>query len=278
MDNLQFWQYPPRVQLAVVMPRVSKRGLKFNRHSHAFHELGLLLEGECIWHLGSKRERLHAGDLVLVPAGTSHFEETPARAKARIGWIGFDFEGGGPDVPVALRSPLPGGDYDPEFRRLFDVVRSEQQGTAAGHVERAELALREILILLCRLPSAGAALKTRGAPKALRASQLVRSAALTLAGNLSQPMRIRDLAHYHSLSASHFALLFRKHQGETPLRFLQKARLERARALLETGELNVKEIAAACGYVDAAHFCHAFKTHAGITPKQFRKAARAASA
>ena len=274
MDNLQFWKHPPRVQLAVVMPRLSKRGIKFDKHAHTFHELGFLLEGECHWHVGGKREHLRGGDLLLVPAGVNHYEETPARSRARLGWIGFDFTDAFTDVPAALAQPLAGGEYAREFERLFDVVRSEQQGDAPGHAERAELALREILILLCRLLPAGTPSKAPSALKNRPGPQLVHSAALTLTGNLAQPMRIRDLAHYHSLSPSHFALLFRKHQGETPRRFLQNARIDRAKKLLAADDLNAKEIAAACGYVDTAHFCHAFKTATRLTPKQFRQRAK----
>lgn len=270
MASLQFWQHPPRVRLAVVMPRLSKRGMRYNLHTHAFHELGFLLEGNCDWHVNGKRERLRAGDLLLVPAGTGHFEKNAARDRARIGWLGFDFADGFRDIPAALQTPLRAGDYAAELQRLFDVVCSEQQATAIGHAERAELALREILILLCRLSPAGSAHTITGSPKTPGGAELVRSASLTLEGNLSQPMRIRDLANYHALSPSHFAVLFRKHRGETPRRFLQNARLARAKTLLKEDALTVKEIAAACGYVDAAHFCHAFKAATQLTPRQFR--------
>lgn len=269
MDNLQFFEHPPRVHLCVVMPRASRRRLRFNEHTHRFHELGLLLEGECDWHLGSKRERLRAGDLLLVPAGVRHHEQTPRGARARLGWIGFDFTDGHADVPAELRAPLSGGDYADELRRLFDVVCAEHQGNANGHTLRAELALREVLILLSRLRPAGETVEAR--PKVRLAQRLARSAALTLTGNLSQPMRIRDLAHYHSLSTSHFARLFREHQGLTPRRFLQNARIDRAKSLLVAGDLTSKEIAAACGYVDAAHFCHAFKAATKFTPKAYRR-------
>jgi AraC-like DNA-binding protein len=270
MDSLQFWQHPPRVQLCVIMPRTPTRALQFTEHSHSFHELAYLIEGECTWHVGAKRHHLRAGDLLLTPAGTRHYESAPAGARARIGWIGFDFTTEGAEVPVTLRAPLAAHDYAAELRRLFDVVRAEHQIDALGHAERTELALREILILLCRLSPAGTSDKKPTA-KAARAPQLVQSAALTLAANLAQPMRIRDLAHYHSLSASHFARLFREHQGVTPQRFLQDARLARAKTLLADDTLNVKEIAAACGYVDAAHFCHAFKAGTRLTPKEFRR-------
>jgi AraC-like DNA-binding protein len=273
MANLQFWQNRPRVQLCVVMPRAPTRSLHFPDHSHAFHELAYLIEGECTWHVGPRRHLLRAGELLLVPAGVRHRENAPAGSRARIGWIGFDFatdSSDAPEVPAALRVPLAAHDYAAELRRLFDVVRAEHQTDALGHAERTEFALREILILLSRLAPAGTAVK-KPAAKAARLPQLVQSAALTLAANLAQPMRIRDLAHYHSLSASHFARLFREHQGMTPQRFLQEARLARARTLLSAGELNVKEIAAACGYVDAAHFCHAFKAATRLTPKAYRR-------
>jgi AraC-like DNA-binding protein len=270
MDPLHFWQHPLRIRLALVMPRTAKRRINYSAHAHRFHELGFLLEGDCDWHLNGKRTPLRTGELLLVPAGATHYETTAPRERARIGWIGFDFSDDHREVPSHLRAPLAAGEYAGELQRLFDVVSAEQQGDAHGHVERAELALREILILLHRLAPADAPAKTRVSPKTLRAPQLVRSAARTLAGNLAQPMRIRDLAHYHSLSASHFALLFRKHQGVSPRRFLQDARLAHAKTLLQEDSLTVKEIAAACGYVDAAHFCHVFKDATRLTPKQFR--------
>lgn len=271
MDSLQFWQRIPSVQLAVMMPRSSKRRLKFSDHTHAFHELGCVLEGDCDWVIDGRRRHLHAGDLLVVPAGARHREESPRDRRARLVWIGFTLADS-PGLPASLGGVMSARDYEAELHRLFAVVCDEHQGRAVGHAERAELALREILVLLARLRPAGETSTPRASAKKSRVPQLVQSAALTLTGNLAQPLRIRDLAHYHSLSPSHFALLFRRHQGETPRRFLQNARLEKATALLRADALNVKEIAAACGYVDAAHFCHAFKASTGLTPKQFRKA------
>lgn len=286
MEALQFWKRSPRLRLAVVMPRAAKRALRFTPHSHTFHELAFVLEGGGDWYVNGTRHRLQVGDLLLVPAGAIHHEKTAARSRARIGWIGFDFDNdpaaaAPTSVPAALCTPLAADLLTEELRRLFETTCAEHQGDDLGHAERAELMLREILILLCRLAStddgadcgADAGVDTRVPAPSGPAPQLVRSAALTLTGNLSQPMRIRDLAHYHSLSASHFALLFRKHHGATPRRYLQNARLARAKTLLDENALTVKEIAAACGYVDAAHFCHAFKAATNLTPKQFRQRA-----
>lgn len=271
MEIKQFWSRAPWVHLAVIMPRSSRRGLSFHRHHHPFHEIGFLLEGECDWHLPDRIETLNAGDLLIVPAGVAHYEKTPARQQARIAWIGFDFTDDEQTIPPALSRSLAGGVYFDELRRLFNVVAIERQAQALAHEERALLALREILILICRLATDdGSTHSPVLRSKADRTAQLVRSAALTLSGNLSQPIRIRDLAHYHSLSTTHFATLFRRHQGVSPSRYLQNARIDRAKDLLAEGTLTTKEIAAICGYVDAAHFCHAFKSATKQTPKQWR--------
>lgn len=266
MDILQFWEHPPRARLGVVMPRAARRKGKPYNHAHLFHEVGFVIEGACDWVIDGRRERLRAGDLLVVPAGARHQEETSGEERARLGWVGFDFADGHADVPPALTTPLATREYETDIRRLFETFCTERQTQPANHSVRTELVLRELLIILCRLRPAGAHGKSRASVK----KALMESAAHTLVGDLSQPMRIRDLAHYHSLSPSHFALLFHRHRGETPQRYLHRMRIERASALLKAGELNVKEIAAACGYADAAHLCHAFKSATKLTPRQFR--------
>lgn len=270
MTQDQLWHHPPRVLLAVIMPRGSRRGLMFQPHRHSFHEIGFVLEGECDWHVEGRRESLCAGDLLIVPAGTEHFEQTHEDRQARIAWLGFDFADETP-LPASLRGPLSTGAWQDDITRILEVISTERQTQALAHPERIELAMRELLLLICRLPVAPPKKPARAQPaKAARVAELVRSAALTLSSNLAQPIRIRDLAHYHTLSTAHFSQTFRRHMGITPGRYLQNARLERAKSLLAETRLNTKEIAAACGYVDAAHFCHAFKAATGSSPKQWR--------
>ncbi len=272
---LQFWQHSPRIHLAVSMPRSSRHGIRLHRHNHPFHEIGFVFEGECEWQLDGRHKLLRAGDLLIVPAALHHSEKTPGRTQARLGWIGFDFADDYAELPAPTGNVLSAGSYRADIQHLHTVICAERQGQALANTERAELALRELLILICRLSAADSRAPVTPPGRITKAdhtAQLTRSAALTLSGNLSQPMRIRDLAHYHSLSTAHFAALFKKHQGVSPSRYLQNARLERAQAHLTGDKLTIKEIAAACGYVDAAHFCHAFKAATGRTPRQWRAA------
>lgn len=57
----------------------------------------------------------------------------------------------------------------------------------------------------------------------------------------------------------------------------KRARIERARALLASGEDSISQIAYRLGYNDAANFSHAFRAACGQCPSDFRHAQRAAA-
>ena len=88
---------------------------------------------------------------------------------------------------------------------------------------------------------------------------------------MGEPMSLDDLAHQVNLSRSRFAHLFRQHTGVSPGRYLRVARLNRARALLESSFLNVKEVMAAVGFNDPSHFSRDFQEMFGASPREWRK-------
>jgi AraC family transcriptional regulator len=51
-------------------------------------------------------------------------------------------------------------------------------------------------------------------------------------------------------------------------------RVERAKRLLQGGDLSLAEVAAGAGFTDQSKFSHTFKRVVGVTPGQFRKSAR----
>ena len=53
--------------------------------------------------------------------------------------------------------------------------------------------------------------------------------------------------------------------------FIRSIRLSAARELLETGDLNISEVAYTCGFNDPAWFSRAFKEEFGVAPSAFRK-------
>jgi AraC-like DNA-binding protein len=273
---VQFWQTAPRLRLAVLMSRGAPARQQFHAHSHPFFELAMVWDGVCTWRLPGQRWRLRAGDVLLVPPGARHWEQVPKRAVTRLGWIGFDFADAAVTAPAELLRPLAAGALAPEIRRLYSIIYEEHQAQALGSRERAGLALHELLILLCRLPTLrlNATPVLPGSQRRQRRAQLAGAAAQTLIGNLTQPLRVRDLARYHALSPGRFSTVFRQHHGVGPRGFLQAARVQQVKALLTEGDKPLKDIAATCGYTDAAHLCRAFKRATGTPPGHWRRERR----
>jgi AraC family transcriptional regulator len=82
---------------------------------------------------------------------------------------------------------------------------------------------------------------------------------------------ISELAEECRLSASHFARAFRQSTGLPPHRWLMKRRIERAKELLLEGNLELVQIALACGFVDQSHFTRIFGQSEGHSPGKWRR-------
>lgn len=78
-----------------------------------------------------------------------------------------------------------------------------------------------------------------------------------------------------NLSSSRLRHLFRAETGLSMRRYWKVQRLRRARGLLETTFLTVKEIAVATGSGDESHFVRDFKALFGLTPRRYREIAQA---
>ena len=94
---------------------------------------------------------------------------------------------------------------------------------------------------------------------------------------MSENVTITELARRVNLSRSRFAYLFREQTGLSPARYLRDVRLGRARLLLETTFLSIKEVMAAVGFNDPSHFSRDFQHAFGASPREWRRRAPASS-
>lgn len=89
--------------------------------------------------------------------------------------------------------------------------------------------------------------------------------------NLSQPLRILEIAREAGLSEFHFFRAFKQAFGETPNQFLVRIRLKRAKELLRKSHHTAAEVALLCGFSDASHFGKTFRRVYGISPGQWQQ-------
>lgn len=79
------------------------------------------------------------------------------------------------------------------------------------------------------------------------------------------------MAAMAGMSARNFARVFSREVQMTPMEFLQHARIDRARSLLETTDLPLKTVAYRAGLGSTRHMRFLFTEKLGLTPIQYRQ-------
>src|SRR4051812_47839783 len=85
---------------------------------------------------------------------------------------------------------------------------------------------------------------------------------------------IEWLAGSVHLSRAHFIRSFRETFGETPHRYLQRRRIERAMALLRDTGRSVTEICFDVGFSSLGTFSRTFRDVVGESPREYRQRAQ----
>ena len=88
--------------------------------------------------------------------------------------------------------------------------------------------------------------------------------------NLGQPLGLPQMAQRASMSERNFRRVFHKEVGATPIEFVEQARLDAARRLLEDGDLPLKSVAGRVGFGSEQSLRKLFVKHLGVTPLEYR--------
>jgi len=86
----------------------------------------------------------------------------------------------------------------------------------------------------------------------------------------AKPLDIPTLARIAYVSEAHFIRTFRATFGETPHRYLQRRRVERAMFMLRETELGVSEICLEVGFASVGSFGRTFRDIVGKPPTDYR--------
>jgi AraC-like DNA-binding protein len=87
----------------------------------------------------------------------------------------------------------------------------------------------------------------------------------------AEPLDVPTLARLAHVSEAHFIRTFRATFGETPNRYLQRRRVERAMFLLRSGDRSVTDICMDVGFSSLGTFSRVFRDIVGEPPSVYRQ-------
>jgi AraC family transcriptional regulator len=99
----------------------------------------------------------------------------------------------------------------------------------------------------------------------------VRRAMAYIEDNPDRAISLQELAGAAGLSRFHFGRVFKHHLGLSPARYIERIRIEQAKALIISGEMSLADVALAVGFGDQSHFSRRFRFQVGRTPAAFAR-------
>lgn len=93
---------------------------------------------------------------------------------------------------------------------------------------------------------------------------------LFLRQHLAEPLDLQQLAQRFAMSARTLIRRFKTATGDTPMAWLQKLRIDKAKMLLETTLMPLEQLTQQVGYEDVSSFRKLFQQHTQMTPKAYR--------
>lgn len=248
-------------------------------HCHNHMEMAFVLSGEGKYHIEGEIFDVAEGDLLIFNPGIRHQAlflkqvETPT-TEFFVGFSDVQFPGYCPN-----HIPVPDGGYilhtKGELRqRIFKICSSMETEKAAcrqGRYYMLKAYLMQLLILVVREQCEPVKPVDGYSFESTNKKYVVEKILNYFEDHYSERISLDQIAENMYLSPFYVSKLFKSETGDAPIQHLIKIRLEKAKELLETGEIqSVQEVASQVGYDDAYHFSKLFKKRFGITPTQAR--------
>ncbi|HTO54620.1 MAG TPA: GlxA family transcriptional regulator [Myxococcota bacterium] len=145
------------------------------------------------------------------------------------------------------------------------------------HGRQAALTIAKWLVLFMKRPGGQSQFSIGLAAQATE-HERIRELQLWAQAHLADELGIAKLAKRVAMSPRNFARVFTREVGETPARWVERARVEAAQRLLEECDDGVDAIATRCGFGTAETLRRAFLRQIRVAPSAYRARFRSAAA
>lgn len=250
-------------------------------HCHRdFTELTVILSGKGGYYVEGETYDVMAGDIIICNPGVRHRNIVANKDEPTVefftGFYGYHFKNMPPES-----IELNGGGYllrmaadtkHEVLKQCYEML-AENEACQIGKYFMLKARLMQVLLLMMREIVGTPQQKQKGCNfESYNKSYAVKKIVSYLNEHYNQKISLDQIAHNMYLSPVYVSKIFKEETGESPINYLIKIRLEKARDILQEEKMgSIKSIANAVGYEDVYHFSKLFKKYYGISPQNYRK-------
>ena len=233
------------------------------------YQLLYIPEGEGIFHSTNIKEaRLHEGDMFLLFPGEWHSYHPLSDRGWKSYWIGFKGVNMDDHVRAGFLSPqhpIYHVGFSDSIVGLYKQAYATAQEEAAYSQQLMAGIVNHLIGMMYSLER-NIELKSRNQSHV----DMINRARLRIRESLESSLTIQQVAEELGVSYSNFRKLFKEHTGISPAIYQQDLRLQRAKELLTTTNMSIKEIAYQLNFESPDYFSAKFKIKTGRRPSELR--------
>jgi AraC-like DNA-binding protein len=251
-------------------------------HDHDFTELTYILSGKGKYLVEGIIYDVEAGDIIMCNPGVKHqnIMVNPKEPTVEFfaGFTDFHFKNMPPNSIVLKDGGYvlhTNSDTKQEISRHCYEMIAENTANQVGKYFMLKAHLIQILLLMVRDITEIEDTSQKGCNfESYNKNYAVKKIINYLNENYENKISLDQIAHNMYLSPVYISKIFKEETGESPINYLIKIRLEKARdILLNSDSGSIKSIANSVGYEDVYNFSKLFKKYYGISPLYYKKTA-----
>lgn len=232
------------------------------------YQLLYITEGEGIFNSAHAKDiPLKAGNLFLLFPGEWHTYHPTGKNGWKSYWIGFKGKNVDDRVKAGFLSvykPIYYVGFSADIIRLYEEAYKRAQEEAPYSQQILAGIVNHLVGLMYALE------RSMELSKYHIRVDMINLARLRIRESLEVDLTIQQVAEELGVSYSNFRKLFKEFTGISPALYQQDLRLQRAKELLATTTLSIKEIAYRLRFDSPDYFSSKFKIKTGKKPSEFR--------
>ncbi|MDI3311452.1 MAG: AraC family transcriptional regulator [Thermoanaerobacterium sp.] len=246
-------------------------GWILTEHEHNYYQMIYVIDGNGEFIMGNERWDISKEILFMIKPGIRHGLVAFKDGVLKTLDIKFYIE----EQNIVQKLEHTNGIFprcQPEIRLLLERIRAEGLNKDLYYKEFSKLYLKQILLLLIRRMERTKTNEYQEPREVYNGEKdpICNKVIEYFRKHYSTEVTLDEMARELGYHPSYICQVFKEVMHCTPMQYLYKYRVEKAKELIMYSDFALKHIAELTGFKTIHHFTRVFRQYEGITPGQFR--------